>query len=243
MFWRARESSREARPHAPNHQRRFLLAARARSPAARAAARAAPSRTATNRRRASARSAPNSSGRRARWPTRARLPQALPAMSRAAQAPASIPLRRSGIGVIDDATIATPEARDLRHLRLGKLEVEDRKILRQPFATACARNDHDAPLHQEPQAHLRGSFPMRLADARKQFVPAYAAPRHGAIGHGRHAVPAAGRNHLRLVDERMHLDLIADHWLIRKLHGLFDQRDGEVRYADVAGKLRTLDLA
>src|SRR5262245_2708320 len=41
----------------------------------------------------------------------------------------------------------------------------------------------------------------------------------------------------------MHLDLIADQRLIRKLHGLFDQRDGEVRYADVAGKPRTLDLA
>ena len=84
---------------------------------------------------------------------------------------------------------------------------------------------------------------MRLRDAREQRVPTHAAARHGTIGHGRHPVPAAGRDHLRLIDERMHLDLIADQRLVRKLHGLFDQRDGEVRYADVAGKSRALDLA
>src|SRR5262249_35824859 len=31
-------------------------------------------------------------------------------------------------------------------------------------------------------------------------------------------------------------DLIADQRLLRKLHGLFDQRDGEVRHPDMAGK-------
>src|ERR1700750_314147 len=153
MLWRARESSRGAPPHAADHQRRFLLAARTRSPAARRAPRAAPAPKATNLRGASARPAPNSSARKVRWSARARLTQASPAMSRAAQAPASIPLRRSGIGVVDDSTVAAREARALRHLRLGKLEVEDREILRQPFPTACARNDDDAPLHQEPQAH------------------------------------------------------------------------------------------
>src|ERR1700748_109765 len=116
MLWRARESSREAPPHAADHQRRFLLAARTRSPAARAAARAAPAPKATNLRGASARPAAqttaaavpvgaaarparNSSARKVRWSARARLTQASPAMLRAAQAPASIPLRRSGIGV------------------------------------------------------------------------------------------------------------------------------------------------
>jgi hypothetical protein len=41
----------------------------------------------------------------------------------------------------------------------------------------------------------------------------------------------------------MQLDLIADERLARERHRFLDQRDGEVRHADVAGNARLLDLA
>src|SRR6516165_1606832 len=87
-------------------------------------------------------------------------------------------------------------------------------------------------------AVLPCALPMRESTL-SLFTP----PRATGLGHDRHAVPPAGGDHLRLVDEGMHLDLVAHQRLLRELHGLLDQRDGEVRHADVARKSHTLDLA
>src|SRR5260370_1215324 len=153
------------------------------------------------------------------------------------------PLRCPGIGVIDDASVTARESRDLRHFRMGKLEIGNGEIFREPLEGAGARDDRDAALHQEAQAHLHRALAMRLADARKHFVPADAASGHRTISHDGHAVAPAGRDHLRLVNEGMYLDLVADERLGCKLHGLFDERNGKVRYPDVASQTRALDLA
>src|SRR5439155_11016779 len=65
----------------------------------------------------------------------------------------SIPLRRPGKGIVDDAAIAMRERVDLGHLIGVQLEVEDRGILREPLQLAGARDDDDLLLHQEAQAH------------------------------------------------------------------------------------------
>src|SRR5689334_11959025 len=75
----------------------------------------------------------------------------------------SIPFRRSGIGVVDDAAVAAGHARDLGHVGVGKLEVEDRHVLCEPLDPAGARDDDDALLHQEAQARLRRGLAVRLA--------------------------------------------------------------------------------
>src|SRR5215468_1920531 len=178
-----------------------------------------------------------------RWARRPRAAQESPGAPSVAGRCRSIPLRRPRIGVIDDAPVAVRKSRDLGHLGRRELEVENREIFRQPFEAAGPWDDRDALLHQEAQAHLRRGLAVRLADAREHLVPVHAAAGHRAIGHDRHAVPPAGGDHLRLVDEGMHLDLVAHQRLLRELHGLLDQRDGEVRHADVARKSHTLDLA
>src|SRR5690348_6851894 len=85
----------------------------------------------------------------------------------AAEPCTSIPLRRAGESIVDNAAIATRERIDLGHLVGAELEIEDRSILRQPLELAGARDDHDLLLHQESQAHLRGALAMLLADARE----------------------------------------------------------------------------
>src|SRR5260370_2809833 len=86
------------------------------------------------------------------------------------------PLRCPGIGVIDDASVTARESRDLRHFRLGKLEIENGEIFREPLEAACARDDRDAALHQEAQAHLHRALAMRLPEPRKPFVTPTAPP-------------------------------------------------------------------
>src|SRR5262252_7479514 len=113
-------------------------------------------------------SAPN-----VRWAGRLRTPQASPGAPGVEDYSISIPLRRSRIGVIDDPSVAVRETRDLGHLGPRKLEVEDREILRQPFETAGPRDDDDARLHQEAQAHLCRGLAVHLADARQHLVPAH----------------------------------------------------------------------
>ena len=99
------------------------------------------------------------------------------------------------------------------------------------------------PLRQEPQAHLNRALAVRLCNAGEHLVAVDAAAGHGTIGDGRHAMPPARRNDLRLVDERMHLDLIADQRLVRQPHRFVDQGDGKVRNPDMACKSHALDLA
>src|SRR5262249_39437370 len=112
----------------------------------------------------------------------------------------SIPFRRAGKRVIDDASVAMRQRRDLGHLGVGELEVEDREIFRQPLDPAGARDDGDALLHQEAQAHLRGGLRdlvllMGAADARQNLVVLPPAAGDGAVGHDRHVMSTAGRDH------------------------------------------------
>src|SRR5262245_26636152 len=125
---------------------------------------------------------------------------------------------------------------DLDHLVRAELEVEDRGIFREPLQLAGARDDDDLLLHQEAQAHLRRALAMPRADARQHRAVLGIAARNRAIGHDRHAVGRAGLPHLRLINEGMQLDLIAYEWLARQPRRLLDQRDCEIRYADVARK-------
>jgi hypothetical protein len=53
----------------------------------------------------------------------------------------------------------------------------------------------------------------------------------------------AGRDHPRLVEERVALDLVADQGFGHDPHRLFDERDREVGNADMARKPVLLDLA
>src|SRR5215813_3830889 len=127
-------------------------------------------------RAASARRAQRSSAPNARWARRPRAAQAAPGVEDYGM---SIPLRRSRIGVIDDASVAVRETRDLGHLGRRELEVENREIFRQPLEAAGPRDDRDALLHQKAQAHLRRGLAVRLADARQHLVPVHAAAGHG----------------------------------------------------------------
>ena len=61
-------------------------------------------------------------------------------------------------------------------------------------------------------AVLPCALPMRASTL--SFFNAAAGDR--AVGDDRHAVPAAGRDHLGLVEKRMHLDLVADQRLARQ---------------------------
>src|ERR1700751_387851 len=100
---------------------------------------------------APARGTHHSSAPNVRWAHIPRAAQASPGASGVEARCMSIPLRRSRIGVIDDAYVAVCEPRDLGHLGRRKLEVENREIFRQPFEAAGARDDRDALLHQEAQ--------------------------------------------------------------------------------------------
>src|SRR2546423_160082 len=114
---------------------------------------------------ASARRTQPSSAPNVRWARLPRAAQASPGVSGVEDHCMSIPLRRSRIGVIDDTSVAVCELRDLGHLGRRKLEVENREIFRKPFEVAGPRDDRDALLHQETQAHLRRGLAVRLADA------------------------------------------------------------------------------
>src|SRR5262249_32757899 len=128
-------------------------------------------------------SAPN-----VRWAGRLRTPQASPGAPGVEDYSISIPLRRSRIGIVDDPSVAVREPRDTGHLGRWELEVKERELFRQRFEAAGPRDDQDARLHQEAQAHLRGGLAVRLADARQPLVPAHAAAAPRAIGHARHAM-------------------------------------------------------
>ena len=106
------------------------------------------------------------------------------------------------IGPVDDPAVAVRQRGDLRHLRIAQREIENRGIFRKPLDLAGARNDDDVLLHQKAQADLRGGLVVRGADTREHLVVAGIAARDRAIGDDRHAVLAAGRDHLRLVEER-----------------------------------------
>ena len=77
-----------------------------------------------------------------------------------------------------------------------------------------------------------------FADAGEHLVVLHAAAGDRAVGHDRHAMRAAGGNDFRLVEEWMHLDLVADDRFVGEAHCLVDQRDGEVRHANMARQAR-----
>src|SRR5262249_14342886 len=106
-------------------------------------------------RAASARRAQRSSAPNARWARRPRAAQAAPGVEDYGM---SIPLRRSRIGVIDDASVAVRETRDLGHLCRGEFEVENREIFRQSLEAAGPRDDRDACA-----AVLPCALPMRAS--------------------------------------------------------------------------------
>src|SRR5262245_23789866 len=76
----------------------------------------------------------------------------------------SVPVGRSGIGVVDDTAAATRKLCDLVHFRSRKLKIENCQVLRETLDSARARNDGDTLLHQETETYLRCRLPMRLAD-------------------------------------------------------------------------------
>ena len=79
-----------------------------------------------------------------------------------------------------------------------------------------------------------------LADAGEHLVVLRAAAGDRAVGDHRHPMRATGGNDFRLVEKRMHLDLVADDRLVGEAHRLVDQRDGEVRHANMARQARPL---
>ena len=135
------------------------------------------------------------------------------------------------------------QARDLLHLGVRQLEIENRDILLQPLHLAGARNDAEAALHEKAQRDLRRALAMPLADGREHAVIRQSAPRHRAISDHANAVLFARRDHLALVEIGMHLDLVAGDRLAGELHRLIEQRDGEIRHADVTRAALFLHLA
>ena len=108
------------------------------------------------------------------------------------------------------------QSRDLAHFGVAQFEIEQREVLFQPLDLAGARNDDDTLLDQPAQTNLRGGLAMRLADLFEHLVALGAAARDRAIGDNRHAVLAAGRDHLVLIEKRMAFDLVADQRLASK---------------------------
>ena len=106
-----------------------------------------------------------------------------------------------------------------------------------------ARDGAEAELHQIAQRHLRGALAVRLADALERVGARHLAARDRHIGDHRHAVLLARRQHLVLVDEGMHLDLVADQRLGGHRPGLVQHLAGEIGDADMLGLAVLLGLA
>src|SRR5208282_820540 len=153
----------------------------------------------------------------------------------------SIPLLRAGKRPVDDAAARMRQRGNLGHLLLVQHKIKDGGILLKPLDLAGARNDDNVLLHQKAQRNLRCALAMRGADAGQHPVVAGAAARDRAVGDDGHAVPPAGGNHFRLVEEGMALDLIADNWFGGSLQGFLDLRHGEVGYADMTRETLALD--
>jgi len=116
-------------------------------------------------------------------------------------------------------------------------------VLGEPLSFAGAGNDDNVLLHEEAERDLRRGLFVRGADPRQHIVAAGLTLGDRAVGGHRHAVLAAGRQHLRLIEIGMALDLIADQRLGGRFPRRLDQRDVEVGDADVPGQSVTLDLA
>ena len=84
---------------------------------------------------------------------------------------------------------------------------------------------------------------MGLADAGEHGVGLGVAAGDRAVSDDRHIMGPAGGGDLRLVEKRMHLDLVADQRLAREPDRFIDQRDREVGHADMAGQTVLLDPA
>src|SRR5665811_1998072 len=150
------------------------------------------------------------------------------------------PFRRPG--PIDDAAATAGKPGNLPHLRIRQVEIQNRKILLQPLDLAGARDHHDALLGKPAQAGLRRGLAMGLADFFQQLVALGVTARDRAVGHHRHAVLAAGGDHLVLVEIGMALDLVADQRFAGDLVGLVEQGHSEIRNADLTRVARAFHL-
>src|SRR5208282_725831 len=153
----------------------------------------------------------------------------------------SIPFLAAGKRPVDEAAARMRQRGNLGHLLLVQHKIKDGGILLKPLDLAGARNDDNVLLHQKAQRDLRGALAVRGADARQHPVVAGAAAGDRTVGDDGHAVPPAGGDHFRLVEEGMALDLIADQGFARRPHRFLDLRHGEVGYADMACEAVALD--
>src|SRR5499426_673714 len=144
----------------------------------------------------------------------------------------AIPLRR--VRRADDALVGGTKLFQLGHLGIGEGKVEHGHVVGDVLRVGRARDRDDVLLHQVAQRDLRRRLAVRHTDARQHLVAGRGAARDRAIGRDRNAVAAAGGDHLRAVDERVHLDLVGDQRLARQLGGLLDQRHREVGDANMA---------
>ena len=152
-----------------------------------------------------------------------------------------IPHRR--VRRVDDAHIGRVELLELRHLGIRKFEVEHVDVLPSDGpGSRCAgsRRRPSAPDSGAIPARHSCRAPCRCARARRRPAPCRA---RSAIGDHRHAVLLACRQHLVLVDEGMHLDLVADQRLGRHRPGLVQHGRGEIGDADMLGLAVLLGLA
>ena len=152
-----------------------------------------------------------------------------------------IPHRR--VRRADHAHIGGVELLQFRHFGVRQFEVEHVEIFLQVRRVRRARDRAQAELHQIAQRHLRRALAMRLADALQRLGARHLAARDRHIGDHRHAVLLARRQHLVLVDEGMHLDLIADQRLAGHRPGLVQHLGGEIGDADMLGLAVLLGLA
>ena len=95
-------------------------------------------------------------------------------------------------------------------------------------------------ISQRSETCARG-LAMGLADAGEHGVALRAALGDRRIGHHRHVMGAAGRDHLGLVEKGMILELVADQAIARKPARFLDQRHRVVRHADIADEAVAFD--
>jgi hypothetical protein len=101
----------------------------------------------------------------------------------------------------------------------------------------------DALLHQPAKRDLRRGLAVHLADAFEIGVSRRGAARERAIGRHRDVVLATSSDQFRLVQKRMHLDLVGDERLACKPRRLIEHGAGEIGDADVPGLAVLLGIA
>src|SRR4030088_2034121 len=154
--------------------------------------------------------------------------------------PSIVPL--GGVRRIDHARAGLLEAVDLRHFLVGQNEIEDREIGGEMLGVGGARNRDDALLHEIAQLDLRRALAVRLADALERLVAGNLAARQRTIGRHRKAMPAAGGQHLALIEKWMDFDLVGHQGFVREPDRIFQQGGGEIRDPDMSRATVALGL-